>query len=228
MGNRNLLDYFDISLDTDGHLGFVWSDTTNDTLLPFVKVARQASGPSLYAGKPDANLSMRTNGEPDAAGDARYPIAGTKVRTATNQPKLDLRGTTVALVGPNLQITMRLADATALGSAVPGGGTAKDGSSLLRQAKYLTRWDFGGKSYYAAANVAAGSATPTYFSGTVNSTSGIMAAGATAPYGTKYNAQTAASGVVDAVAGTITLTVPASAVGGPRWPRGSSRSAATR
>lgn len=212
-GNRNLLDYFDISLDSAGHLGFVWSDTTNDTLLPFVKVARQSSGPSLYADQPDASAPQRVNGEPDANGDARYPIAGVKIRSAKNQPKLDLAGTTVTVAGSSLHIVMKLTDATALGSAVPGGGTGRDGSTVLQQAKYLTRWDFGGKSYYAGANVAAGTDAPTFFSGTVNNTEGVMAAGATAPYGNTYAAQGPATGSVKD--GAIVLDVPLTAVGSP-------------
>jgi hypothetical protein len=71
--NRNLLDYFAIDVDKAGHLGFVWSDTNNATSMPFVKVARQASGPSLYAGKPAASAPQRANGVADALGDAKYP-----------------------------------------------------------------------------------------------------------------------------------------------------------
>jgi hypothetical protein len=84
----------------------------------------------------------------------------------------------------------------------------------LQQAKYLVRWDYLGNSYYAGANVAAGG-TPTFFSGTVNNTEGLQAAGATAQYGNTYSAQTAATGVVNTKKNTITITVPAAAVGSP-------------
>ena len=64
----------------------------------FVKVARQATGPSLYARQAErAASSMRGNGYADPAGDAKYPIYGAAVRTATNHQALDLRGTTVRL-----------------------------------------------------------------------------------------------------------------------------------
>jgi hypothetical protein len=213
-GNRNLLDYFGISLDKDGHIGIVWSDGYNATKLPFIKVSRQASGPSLYAGKPNAALPIRGNGYPDAKGDAKYPLAGLTYSTASNQNKLDLLGTSVAVGTTGLQIRVKLADASNLGAAVPGGGTAKDGLTPLQQAKYLVRWDYNGNSYYAGANVPAGG-TPTFFSGTVNSNEGLLAAGSTAPYGNTYSGQTPATGVINTKNNTITITVPLSAVGSP-------------
>jgi hypothetical protein len=177
-------------------------------------VSRQATGPSLYAGKPNAALPIRGNGYPDAKGDAKYPLAGLTYSTASNQNKLDLLGTSVAVGTTGLQIRVKLADASNLGAAVPGGGTAKDGLTPLQQAKYLVRWDYNGNSYYAGANVPAGG-TPTFFSGTVNSNEGLLAAGSTAPYGNTYSAQTPATGVINTKNNTITITVPLSAVGSP-------------
>lgn len=211
-GNRNLLDYWDISLDRQGHLGFVWGDGTNQTLLPFVKVARQASGPSLYAGKPNAKLSLRGNGYPDAAGDARFPISGANINSASNHATLDLRGTSVAVSGSNLEFKVRLASTSDLGAGVP---TGNDGLTPLQQAKYLIRWDYGNNAYYAGANVASGSgSTPTFFSGVVDNTEGLMAAGATAPYGNTYAPQGTATGSVSN--GVLTIKVPLSQVGSPR------------
>jgi hypothetical protein len=213
-GNRNLLDYFGIALDRDGHIGIVWSDGYNATKMPFVKVSRQASGPSLLAGKPNADLPLRGNGYADAKGDARYPIAGLTFSTAANQSKLDLLGTSVSLSGGSLQFRLKLADASKLGSAVPGGGSQRDGLTPLQQAKYLVRWDYHGNAYYAGANVPAGG-TPTFFSGTVNNNEGLMAAGGTTPYGNIYSAQSSATGTVNTKNNTITITVPLSAVGSP-------------
>jgi hypothetical protein len=213
-GNRNLLDYFGISLDRQGHVGIVWSDGYNATKLPFIKVSRQASGPSLIAGQPDAALAIRSNGHVDAAGDAKYPIAGLTYATASNQNKLDLLGATAALKNGKVQFRLRLADASNLGAAVPGGGTGTDGATPLQQTKYLVRWDYLGNSYYAGANVPAGG-VPTFFSGTVNNAEGLMAAGATAQYGNTYSAQTAATGTISTTKNTITITVPPAAVGSP-------------
>jgi hypothetical protein len=214
-GNRNLLDYFSINLDKQGHLGFVWTDTTNGIGMGFIKVARQASGPSLYLGQPDAKLSMRRNGVADRAGDARYPIYGAAVRTAPNYPALDLRGTTVALKdSKTLRITVGVADTTALGGKLPAA--QNDGATLLRQAKYLVRWDYKGQVYYAGVNVpkSGEGAVPSFFSGAVVAATGINAAGATPDtyYGVSYKAQKSATGRLTSKG--FVIDVPIADVGG--------------
>ena len=213
MGNRNLLDYFDMNVDPQGHVGVVWTDTTNATTMGFIKVARQASGPSLYAGKPTAKQPMRYNGYADAAGDARYPFYGTKARTSPSNPVLDLRGTTVRMKDAStLEVTMKLTSASSIGSKIPQAGST-DGATAIQQAKYVTRFDYKGHVYYAGANVAQGETAPTYFSGEVNTNSGVLAAGGgTTLYGVKYNAQTSATGRVGSNA--ITIDVPVANVGG--------------
>ncbi len=217
-GNRNLLDYFDVSLDTEGHLGYVWSDGNNATKLPFVKVSRQASGPSLYAGRANANRSMRGNGAADAVGDARFPLGGTLLNNAPSRPRLDLLGTTVSRQGSNLVLTVKLKDGTHLGTAIPGDGTSRGSTTTpLQQSKYLVRWEFGGNGYYAGANVAAGNDTPTFFSGTVSDgPSGepvLAAGGGTTSYGNSYKPLGPATGKVTSTG--LTITVPANAVGNP-------------
>ncbi|HEU0132908.1 MAG TPA: hypothetical protein VFQ85_18150 [Mycobacteriales bacterium] len=218
-GNRNLLDYFDISLDKQGHLGFVWTDTNNATKMGFIKVARQATGPSLYVGQPNAKQVVRGNGYADPAGDAKYPFYGAKIKTSKSVPTLDLRGTTVRLKdSKTLEVTMTLTSTSGLDKGVPGGGTGTDGATPIQQAKYLTRWDFGGRSFYAGANVAAGStgdAVPAFFSGEVSNAEGVLAAGGgTTYYGNSYKPLTAAKGRV--LPGKIVIEVPVSAVGGPK------------
>ena len=196
-GNRNLLDYFSINVDKQGHLGFVWTDTTNGIGMGFIKVSRQASGPSLYVGKPDASLPARGNGARDKAGDARYPIYGAAVRTAPSYKALDLLGTTVSMKdSKTLEVKIDLADTTALGGHLPAA--QNDGATLLQQAKYLVRWDYKGQVYYAGVNVpkSGEGTTPTYFSGSVTAATGINAAGATPDtyYGVSYKALTSATG----------------------------------
>jgi hypothetical protein len=213
-GNRNLLDYMDIDMDRQGHVGFVWSDTTNGIGEPFVKVARQASGPSLIAGQPNANQPLRSNGYPDAAGDAKFPISGANVLTAPNHPTLDLRGTSVALKGSNVEFTIKLASTQDLGAGVP---TGNDGLTPIQQAKYVVRWDYGLNSYYAEATVPSGAgSTPTFGSGVVSKSEGI-----TSPtnldnangFGNIYSALSAATGRVSG--GSLIIDVPRSAVGNP-------------
>jgi hypothetical protein len=214
-GNRNLLDYFSINLDKDGHLGFVWSDTTNGIGMPFVKVCRQASGPSLYVGKPDAKQPKRENGLRDATGDARYPIYGAAVRRAPSYKALDLVGTKVALKDKHtLRVTVDLADTTALGGRLPAA--QNDGTTLITQAKYLVRWDYKGQVYYAGVNVpkSGETTTPTFFSGAVVPATGINAAGATPDtyYGVSYKAQKSATGQMTRKG--FVIDIPISDVGG--------------
>jgi hypothetical protein len=216
-GNRNLLDYFSLSLDKLGHLGAVWTDTTNGIGMGFIKVARQASGPSLYVGKPAAKIPARPNGAADRTGDARYPIYGAAVRTAPSYPALDLKGTSVVLKDARtLRVTIKVADTVALGGHYPKA--TNDGATLLQQAKFLARWDYKGQVYYAGVNVplSGEGATPTFFSGAVNAATGITAAGATpgSYYGVSYAPQGAANGRVTREG--FVIDVPVSAVGGLR------------
>ncbi|MDQ1702107.1 MAG: hypothetical protein QOF57_1359 [Frankiaceae bacterium] len=213
MGNRSLADYWDIDVDKAGHLGFVWSDTTNKIGGPFVRVTRQIKGPSLYAGKPNAAGDDRGNGYPDAAGDAIFPFAGAQVLHSPNHPTLDLRGTSVAIKGSQLEFSIKLASAANLGAGVP---TGFDGLTPLRQAKYLVRWDFGKNAYYVGANVPAGG-TPSYFSGVVSPAEGVLSP--TNPdspfaFGNRYAALSPATGHVSG--NTMVIDVPLSAIGTPK------------
>ncbi|MDQ1688118.1 MAG: hypothetical protein QOK42_1093 [Frankiaceae bacterium] len=213
-GNRNLLDYFDLNIDPQGHLGVVWTDTTNATGMGFVKVARQATGPSLFAKFGGAAQSMRYNGYADPSGDARYPFYGAKARTSPSNPVLDLRGTTIRMKDANtIEVTMKLTSSSSIGSRIPQAGST-DGLTPIQQAKYLTRWDYAGHVYYAGANVAQGETAPAYFSGEVNTDSGVLAAGGgTTYYGTKYNPQHTANGRISG--NSVIIDVPTSTLGNP-------------
>jgi hypothetical protein len=175
--------------------------------------ARQATGPSLYAGQPNAKLPKRGNGFADKAGDAKYPLAGAQIVKAKNHPTLDLRGTTVALRGSNVEIRMRLTQTAALGTGVPASGTT-DSLTRIEQAKYLTRFDVRGHVFYAGATVAANeSAKPAFFAGEVGPNEKVInpAYGPGAPYGNTYAALAAATGRIDGK--DLVVTVPAATFG---------------
>ncbi len=213
MGNRNLADYFDVTLDDHGYLGFVWSDGNNATKQPYVKVARQIGGPSLFAAQPAARGAVRANGAPDPTGDAIYPFAGALVDTAPNHPTLDLTGTTVALKDAStLRVRMRLAQATGLGAGVPSTDPTADGTSLVDQARYVTRFELGGNAYYVEATVPAGG-EPSFGAGTVDDAQIISNPGATRNgYANSYVPQTDATGSVEA--GALVIDVPVADLGG--------------
>ncbi|MCU1589312.1 MAG: hypothetical protein JWP11_568 [Frankiales bacterium] len=211
--NRNLLDYFAIDVDTNGHLGFVWSDTNNATLEPYVKVARQASGPSLYAGRPNAFQPARHNGQSDALGDAKYPIAGAKILTAKNQRALDLAGTSIARTSNgNVEVHMKVPSLPSLsGSVLPA--TIDDSTVPIQQARYVTRWDYEGQAYYVEATLNGTEGGYSYGSGTVSTGEGVFNGNPTATLGNTYQPLTAATGRI--AGGEIVIDVPAASVGSP-------------
>ncbi len=211
-GNRNLADYFDITVDDKGYLGFVWSDGNNATKQPYVKVARQTSGPSLLASAPAASRPVRANGVADPAGDAIYPFAGKLVETSPNAAGLDLRGTTVRLKDAStFEVRMRLADTGALAD-VPAPSTQADGTTLIDQARYVTRWETGGNAYYVEATVPRGG-EPEFGAGVVDDDQIISNPGATRNgYANSYVPQSPATGSVQG--GELVVDVPAADVGG--------------
>jgi len=215
-GNRNLLDYFDINLDKQGHLGFVWSDANNTTLEPYVKVTRQIRGPSLYADQPDASGVLRRNGAPDAAGDAIYPFYGTAARTSPNTPTLDLLGTSVGLADRNtIRVRMRLAKATGLGN-LPA--QTMDATTLLQQARYVTRFDTvepngHGRAFYVEVTQPRSTAKPTAGAGETSVAEGITYPGApTSDFGNDYRPLSPATVAVEG--NELVVDVPAASVGG--------------
>jgi hypothetical protein len=213
--NRNLLDYFAIDVDKDGHLGVVWSDTNNATLHPFVKVAREASGPSLYAGKPNASLPQRGNGAKDALGDAKYPIAGAKILTANNQKALDLASTTIGRSADgSVEVHMSIPGLpSSLSGVVPTTATGADDSGTpLQVARYVTRWDYQGHAYYVEATLNGTEGGIAYGAGEVSSAEGVFNGDPTTPLGNTYSPLVAATGAHHP--GEIVVKVPASAVGG--------------
>jgi hypothetical protein len=212
--NRNLLDYFAIDVDNNGHLGFVWSDTNNATALPFVKVAREASGPSLYAGKPNASLPKRSNGAADALGDAKYPIAGTKLLTAKNQKPLDLASTTIGRASDgSVEVHMRIPGLpSSLNGVLPAGVAVDDSGTPLQQVRYVTRWDYKGDAYYVEATLNNTEGGITYGAGKVSTAEGVFNANPTATLGNTYAPLMNATGAHHA--GEIVVKVPAAALGG--------------
>jgi hypothetical protein len=154
-GNRNLADFFSITIDKSGAAEIIYDDTSNGLVqpgftpgnaqlvdhkgAPVVTVARQASGMGLY-GKPVHGPSNRpVTGIGDPAGDARYPVIGGK-----NLPGLDILHSSMALSthSHTLTVKMKVANlkkASSAAAAIPG-------TQLL---EYVTRWQMGNTLYYA-------------------------------------------------------------------------------
>jgi hypothetical protein len=173
-GNRNLADFFTVTIDKQGAAQIIYDDTSNglfqsgfepdnnQTLdhagAPLVTIAHQTSGMGLF-GKPVSGPSnVPATGITDPAGDARYPVIGGSEVTG-----MDLLGTSVKLdsSAKTLTITDKVLDLSnpaATGAQIPG-------AALLQ---YVTRWQIGNTIYYAAmSNTAANQ--PSYYAGAAQS-----------------------------------------------------------
>lgn len=154
-GNRNLADFFDITIDRSGAAEVVYDDTSNGLIQPgvinggnpqivdhagagVITVARQSSGIGLFGGQVSGPSNAPLNGLADPAGDALFPVIG-----GTNQPPMDIRGNYLHLSPDGtLTVTMQVVDPlhTTSTLALTGGSNAQ----------FLTRWQMGNTIYYAA------------------------------------------------------------------------------
>lgn len=150
-GDRNLADFFSVTIDHGGAAEVEYDDTTNgleqtgfspsDGLAdhqgaPVVTIARQDGGLGLFgtpvSPRPDEPTSAPTTGITDGGGDALYPVVG-----GASVPGLDLTGNSLSLSpdGTTLTATMKVADLTSNG--IGGAFSAVPGASFLQ---YVTRW----------------------------------------------------------------------------------------
>jgi hypothetical protein len=158
-GNRNLADFFSVTIDHSGAAEIEYDDTSNGLIqpgftpasgladhpgAPVVTIARQNGGPGL-SGKTVKGLanepgSAPVSGMTDPGGDALYPVIG-----GTNVAALDLTGNKLSLsASGTLTVTMKVADLSARG--VAAAAAAVTGAQFLQ---YVTRWQMGNTIYYA-------------------------------------------------------------------------------
>jgi hypothetical protein len=173
-GNRNLADFFSVTIDSSGAAEIVYDDTSNGLVqpgftpdnqelvdhsgAPLVTVARQSSGLGLYGTPVSGNSNAPASGMPDASGDALYPVLG-----GTNVPGMDVVGSSVSLSknGRILDVTAKVADLSTpavTAASIPG-------AALLQ---YVTRWQLGNTIYYAAMSTSA-AGQPSFYAGKAQS-----------------------------------------------------------
>src|SRR5437899_554301 len=171
-GNRNLADFFAITIDHTGAAEIVYDDTSNglaqqgftptgnQTLdhagAGVITVARQSSGPGLFGTNVSGPSNAPTTGISDNSGDALYPVIG-----GTNVLGMDILSNSISLSGNILTVTTRIVDlsnprATALRIA---------GTAFLQ---YITRWQMGNTIYFAAMENTPLN-NPTFFAGKAQS-----------------------------------------------------------
>jgi hypothetical protein len=171
-GNRNLADFFVITMDASGAAEIVYDDTSNGLVQPgftpanqqlidhagagVITIAQQSAGPGLFGSNISGPSNAPSTGLSDASADARYPVIG-----GANMPGLDILSSQLSLSSKTLTVTAKVADLTnpALTIArVPGAAYVQ----------YVTRWQMGNIIYYAAMENT-GLNQPAFFAGKAQS-----------------------------------------------------------
>ena len=156
-GNRNLADFFVVTIDKTGAAEIVYDDTSNGLiqkaggLVPppgfvdhsgagVITIARQSSGVGLFGTTVSGTTNSPVAGLSDQSADALYPVIG-----GTNVPGMDILGTSLQLSGDGatLNVTTRIVDLTnpaATALAIAGAANLQ----------YVTRWQLGNTIFYAA------------------------------------------------------------------------------
>jgi hypothetical protein len=145
-GNRNLADFFVVTIDQTGAAEIVYDDTSNGLVQPgftptnkqfldhagagVITIARQSSGTSLFGAPVSGPSNAPVAGLTDPAGDALFPVIG-----GNNQRGMDIRSSQLQLSpdGQTLNVTMQVIDLTNPGLTA----TAIAGSTNVQ---YVTRW----------------------------------------------------------------------------------------
>jgi len=220
-GNRNIADFFEVTIDNQGRARIVYTDTSNGLAsvlgnveaadhpgAAVVTVATQQTGLNAWTGKPlkavesTAPVAQIT----DPAGDARYPVLG-----GAEIPGADITKVQMARNSKTLRIVVTLRH-----------GTLQDAAqaALAPYGRLIVRWQMGNTLYHAGVDVDAASGTPSYYAGTTQSTDSCSVS-ACDPHTLDYVAppqQGAVAATGAEVTGqntTYTINVPLSAIGNP-------------
>jgi hypothetical protein len=150
-GNRNLADFFSVTINSSGAANIVYDDMSNGLIQqPFatsnpadhagaalVTVARQNGGPGLLGSAVSGPTAAPVPSLSASPGHALYPVMG-----GTNVPGMDLVQSALSLSGSTLTVTMNVG-----GDLTNLAATAQAVQTPL--VEYVTRWQMGNKIYYA-------------------------------------------------------------------------------
>ena len=220
-GNRNIADFFEVTIDNQGRARIVYTDTSNGLAsvlgnveaadhsgAAVVTVATQETGLNAWTGKP---LKATETQKPigiinDPSGDARYPVLGGKAVSAA-----DIQRVTMARSGKTLRIQVTLKHGTLADAATAAGAS---------YGRLVVRWQMGNTLYHAGVDEDAAGGNTSYYAGKTQSTDSCSVS-ACDPHTLDYVAPpqqgaAAATGSVKASQNTIyTINVPLSAIGNP-------------
>jgi hypothetical protein len=176
-GNRNLADFFVVTIDNTGAAEIVYDDTSNGLAQPgftptvngqptqlvdhagagVITVARQSSGVGLFGTAVSGPSNAPISGLSDPSGDALFPVIG-----GANQPGMDIRSSQLQMSadGETLNVTMQVVDlSTPVLTAAALAAT---------NVQYVTRWQMGNTIYYAAMQNTAAN-LPSFYAGAAQS-----------------------------------------------------------
>jgi hypothetical protein len=153
-GNRNLADFFAVTIDHTGAAEIVYDDTSNGLAQPgftptgnqtvdhagagVITLARQSSGPGLFGTNVSGPSNAPTIGIAGNFGDALFPVIG-----GANVPGMDILSNSISLAGNTLTVTTRIVDLSN-----PAATAARIAGTAFLQ--YVTRWQMGNTIYYGA------------------------------------------------------------------------------
>src|SRR5256885_9185549 len=231
--DRSFAEFPTIEYDSKGAAYITYNDSTNQLPAPYVMIARQTGGASLFnsvgsltaptgnvtISSPASGDTIRTtsmtlsgtqtltpkNFDRDDAADAKFPDHGAVI--GNNIPALDLKSVSLSDDSTSVTVTMQAADLTT--TALASAPALSGGDGVL----YLTQMHSGNTVYWVGAEVRAGVAR--YLTGTLGSINS-----STSKKYITYNPDAMASmsvqGSINAAApGTITMKIPKSLLGNP-------------
>ncbi|HEU0130157.1 MAG TPA: hypothetical protein VFQ85_04105, partial [Mycobacteriales bacterium] len=221
-GNRNLADFFEVTIDNDGRARIVYPDTSNGLIQPGFGDATGAVGFDAPGAEVDTVLTQSTGlnawtgapltpgettaplaGVTDPPGDALFqPIGGSPV------PAADIRGVTLTRDGDVLHIAIDTTE-----------GTLADAATATGQpfAELVLRWQRGDTLWHAAVESDAAGANVRYYAGATRSLD-LCSVSACNPQYLEYVAPPAGATAVTGseASGKYTIDVPLSAIGDPK------------
>jgi hypothetical protein len=221
-GNRNLADFFEVTIDPAGRARIVYPDTSNGLIQPGFgdstgavgfdapgaevdTVLTQSTGLNAWTGAalPPGETTAPLAGVTDAPGDALFPAIG-----GAPVPGADITGVTLRRDGDTLRVTVDTGEGSLADAAVATGEPF---------AEIVLRWQRGNTLWHVGVESDAGGAQPRYYAGATRSLD-LCSVSACNPQYLEYVAPPAGGVAVTGThtGSTYTIDVPLSAIGNPK------------
>jgi len=231
--DRSFAEFPSIDIDSQGAAFITYNDSTNQLPAPYVMVAKQTGGASLFTSvgslpesggtvtitQPAANATIRTdsltlsgthtltplNFDNDESGDARFPDHGATI--GSNIPALDVKSVSLSDNPNSITVNMQIGDLTT--TALAAAPVLSGGDGVL----YLTQLHAGNNVYWVGAEVR-GSQTR-FLTGGLGAISSATAKKYITYDPDLVNSLSVQGQVTNTAPGTISMTIPRSLIGNP-------------